>query len=255
MEIIPDPYIVNQSRQKENLYYVPSVPNTPLLSEKGDISFNLMGTAASNRNGVEAQAAYVPVKHVGLIARYSSSKSDDDIDYVKFNGFELGAGYVNQLSHDVLFEAYAGLGKGNILNHHHTGFSKVNLYQYFLQPAIGLNNDKKTIQLGLVSRFSGVKFKITSASFDRQREPFNDDQMKKLDEKPFHIFWEPGLVFRFGWKEMLFHTSFSYSSDLSSSKLQRSKQIFSILAAFDPGIEISYFVSNNYGWHSSIFDY
>ncbi len=128
-------------------------------------------------------------------------------------------------------EAYAGLGKGNISNNHHTGFSKINLTHYFIQPAIAINNENKTLQVAIVSRFTGVNFKVIDRTFNTQRELLSTAQFKSLDEKPFHVFWEPGAVLRFGWKEFLFHAGYSYSSDITNSSLHRSEAIISFGAS------------------------
>src|SRR5215203_4796049 len=230
--LIPDPYVVDDSRQKKNVYYVPSAPNTPLLSNKGDFNFNVLRTAAPVTNGYEFQAAYLPAKHIGIISRYSSGKDGGDYpDYMKYKSFEIGAGYVNQFYKDLHFETYAGMGKGKIANNHHTGFSNLDLTHYFIQPTIAINNAKKTVQFAFVSRFSGVNFKVIDTMFSNDREPINTAQFKILYEKPFHVFWEPGVVARFGWKQFLFHTGYSYSSDLTDSDLHRSEGIFSFGAS------------------------
>ena len=230
--LIPDPYVVDDSRQKKNIYYVPSAPNTPLLSNKGDINFNVLFTGASATDGYEFQAAYLPAKHIGIISRYSSATDDgDNPDYMNYKSFEIGAGYVNQFDKNLHFETYAGMGKGKIANTHHTGFSNVNLTHYFIQPTLAFNNERKTVQFAFVSRFAGVNFKVIDTMFSNDREPLNTAQFESLYEKPFHFFWEPGLVARFGWKQFLFHTGYSYSSDLTDSDLQRSKGVFSLGAS------------------------
>ena len=230
--IIPDPYVVDESRQQKNLYYVPSAPNTPLLSKKGDVNLNLLRTATSPINGFEVQAAYLPTKHIGILGRYSFAKDDEGYpDYVRYKSFEIGAGYVNQFYKDFHFETYAGIGKGKIANTHHTGFSNLNLTHYFIQPTLAVNNEMKTLQFAFVSRFNGVNFKVKDMTFNNLREPLNSAQFKSMNEKPFHVFWEPGLVLRFGWKEFLFHTGYSYSSDLTNSDLHRSEGVFSFGAS------------------------
>ena len=98
---------------------------------------------------------------------------------------------------------------------------------FFIQPAIAVSNEAKTCQLGFLSKISGVKFRVDTA-FDNEREPFSTGQVRALYDKPFHVIWEPGLIFRFGWKNFLFHTSYSYSADLTNSNLYRSKNNFSI---------------------------
>jgi hypothetical protein len=225
---IYDPYYVSESRQQENVYYVPSSPNTQLLSEKNDIGFNVVTSGGSKFSGVETQASYLPAKHVGLIAAYSSGKNEDgDGTYMKFHKFEGGVGYITNLSKGWHFETYGGMGTGKIDNFHATGNSKVNLTNFFIQPAFAVSNKKKTVQFGIVSKFSGVNFKVDTA-FDNAREQYSASQVIGLHDQPLHIMWEPGVVFRVGWKNFMFHTSYSLSADLTNSLLHRATDNFSI---------------------------
>jgi hypothetical protein len=224
---IYDPYVVSESRQKENLYYVPSSPNTQLLSEKNNIGFNLMASGGSKFSAVETQASFLPARHVGLIAEYSSGKNEGGETYMKYHKFEGGVGYVTPLSKEWHFEAYGGVGTGKINNMHETGSSKISLTNFFIQPAFAVSNKKRTVQFGIVSKFSGVNFKADTA-FDNAREPYNTSQVISLYDQPFHLMWEPGLVFRVGWKNFLFHTSYCFSTDLTNSQLHRATDNFSI---------------------------
>src|SRR5436190_24022679 len=86
---VSDPYFVSESRQKENFYYVPSAPNTPLHSQKNDLGFSLMRVSGSKYSGGDVQASYMPGKHIGIIGSYSFPGINSD--YVKYNRFELGS--------------------------------------------------------------------------------------------------------------------------------------------------------------------
>ena len=230
--VIPDPYIVDESRQRENIYYVPSAPSTALLSEKNDLNFNINRTSGSRFTGYEIQAAYLPWKHIGITGSYSHAGNKDGksgySSYMRYNRFEIGSGYIARFSRGWHFETYAGFGNGTIFNFHYTGTSKLNLTHFFLQPAIAISNEKKTVQLGLISRFEGVNFKVMDTLFSNEREPFSASQVKSLYDQPFHIMWQPGFVFRFGWKNFQLHTGYSYSADLTNPDLYRAKDNFSL---------------------------
>ncbi len=228
--IVSDPYIVAEARQKENLYYIPSAPSTPLHSKKGDMNFSLMRTSDSKHSGGEVQASFMPGNHVGIIGSYSyaGNRSSDNIDYAKYNRFELGSGFVTQLAKNLHFETYAGFGNGKISNTHATGSSRINLTHFFLQPAIAISDEKKNVQFGFVSKFAGVNLKVMDTSFNTDREPFSAIQLKGLYDQPFHIVWEPGFVFRVGWKNFQFHTGYSFSTDLTNPDLYKANGNFSI---------------------------
>jgi hypothetical protein len=230
---IADPYIVDEGRQKENLYYVPSSPSTSLLTEKNDLSLSAMRSSGTKFTGVEIQTAYMPGKHFGITGSYSyaANKNGNPYgggDFMKYNRLELGAGYVTWLSRGWHFETYAGFGNGKINNLHYTGSSRLNLTHFFLQPAIAVSNKKKTVQLGFVSRFEGVNFNVMDTSFNNDREPFSTSHIKSLYGQPFHVMWQPGFVFHFGWKHFLFHTGYSLSSDLTNPHLYQAKGNFSL---------------------------
>jgi len=226
---IPDPYYVDEARQKENIYYVPSAPNTPLLTEKGDLSFSAMRASGSKFTGAEIQAASLPWKHIGIIGSYSNGGNNSgEPNYMKYNRFEIGSGYVTKFAQGWHFETYAGLGSGKISNSHYTGFSRINLNHFFLQPAIAISDKKQTVQFAISSRVSGVNFKVRDTLFNTDRESFSHNQIKNLYEEPFHLMWEPALTFRAGWKNFLFNAQYSFSADLTNPDLYREKNNFSI---------------------------
>jgi hypothetical protein len=227
---MPDPYPVSQSRQEKNIYYIPSSPHTPLLAAKNDFSFQANSLAGSKFiEGFEIQGAFIPGKHIGVTGSYFNADNEYNMNYKRF---EAGAGYVTEFSRSLHFETYAGFGNGKIKNYHHTGSSSLNLTHFFLQPAIAIANEKKTLHFAFVSRFEGVNFKVTDTSFNTDREAFSANQLISLYDQPFHIMWQPGIVFRFGWKKLHFHSGYSYSADLTNPDLHRAKSIFSLGAIF-----------------------
>jgi hypothetical protein len=226
---IPDPYIVDIERQKQNIYYVPSSPNTPLLTEKNDFSFSVMRASGSKFTGAEIQAACLPWKHAGFIASYSGAGNrNGNPDYMTYHRFEIGAGYVSKFSKEGHFEIYGGLGNGKMMNSHYSGSSRINLNHFFLQPAIAISDKHQIIQFAVSSKFAGVNFKVRDTLFTTAREPFSSSQINSLYEQPFHVMWEPALSFRVGWKNFLFNAQYTLSSDLTNPDLHRSKNNFSI---------------------------
>ena len=230
-----DTGMVSESRQKENVYYISSSPNSPLLTKKNDLSFSAAVSSGSKFSGAEIQAAYLPWKHIGVIGSYSAGNTNnlyDGFKTTKYNRFEVGSGYVTQLSKGWLFETYTGLGNGKILNTHYSGSSKINLTHFFLQPAIAISSKKQTIQFAISSRFAGVNFKVQDTLFATDREPLSTHNLVSLYDTPFHILWEPAMIFRFGWKNFLFNAQYTISSDLTNPDLYRANDNFSLGATF-----------------------
>jgi hypothetical protein len=225
-----DPYIVNESRQKENYYYASSTQNVPLLEQKNDLSLALHGSFGDRQKGVDIHGAFNPAKNIGIMLSYSSIKNDGDVDndIVHIKHFELGPGYFKKISPFFHFETYGGVGFGTASNRHYTGNSKITSVNFFLQPAISVSNTYQTLQFAVVSKFSLNNFKIADTSFNNDREPFVTSQMKIISDNPSQVFWEPGFVFRAGWKEFVFQATYSISTDITNKELYRSKNSFSL---------------------------
>jgi hypothetical protein len=219
-----DPYYISMSRQKENIYYAPSGANAPLLTNKNDGSLTIGGSLTSKtKGGINLQAAYLPAKHIGLTANYSSTVYQGSSSH-----FEIGPGYVKKLSEYWSFETYGGAGFGNRENHHATGYSKIKTSNVFIQPTISVGGKEQKFQFAFVSRFNRVNFTLGDTTFNNDREYFVTQQMKLIAEKPVHLFWEPGFIMRAGWKNVLIQAGYQISTDLTNSNLQYAKENFSV---------------------------
>lgn len=226
---IDDPYYVDPERQKENVYYVPTTPNTPLLSKSQDLSFVISRSSNTKFSGVEAHAAFLPTDHVGIFASYASMNNDyGEGEFMNYSHFEGGAGYVKEISSAYHFEAYAGAGSGKIHNDHHTGTSNIGITNFFVQPSFAFTTKEKNIMLAFTSRIAGVHFNVRDTLFNTDRENFSATQINSLYAKPFHIVWEPGITLKAGWKNFMFQSSYFYSADLTNPDLYRVKGNFSL---------------------------
>jgi hypothetical protein len=140
----------------------------------------------------------------------------------------MGTGYVLPFSEKWLFETYGGWGTGKIKNLHETGLSFVRSNHLFLQPAIAVSNKKKTTQFAFVSKFTRMNFVNIDTSFDTAREAFSISQFNTLHQHPVQVFWEPGIILRFGWQQFLFHSSFTVSTNLSSRDFSQGRSNLSL---------------------------
>jgi hypothetical protein len=104
-----EPYIVPSDRQQDNSYHSPSTINAPLLAQKNDASLALHYAFLSQHKGVDVQAAFVPVNHLGLQASFRSYKQKGEETDGKIESFEIGTGYIKDWG-TVLFEGYADMG-------------------------------------------------------------------------------------------------------------------------------------------------
>jgi hypothetical protein len=209
-----DPYFVNESRQKENVYHAPAMQNIPLLSDKNDFSFSGSLGYTSRHSGVDIHTAFVPAKHFGLLAGFRSYSQKEKSEDGKINSYELGAGYIKD-NKNLHFELYGGIGGGSTTNSHFTGTSKLTFTNFFIQPTIAVQNPEKTVQFAFTGKLSHQNFRIADTSFTGEREPFVTNQFRIMAESPNRILWEPGLVLRAGWKNVLFNIGVSTLKDLS----------------------------------------
>lgn len=221
-----DPYYVQASRQTENVYYAPAALNVPLLSNKNEGSATLAGSFSGLHSALDIQGAFSPSNHFGVMANYTKGTPGGNDS--RYNRFELGAGYYRSLRSNGHVELYGGLGSGNIRNQHYTGTSHIKQMFYFLQTAIGLSNEKQTFKVALVSKISNVNFNVKDTLFDTDRENLSAAQIKGLYELPNHLYWEPGIVTKFGWTGFMFTLSYSGAIDLTNPETLHVKDNFSI---------------------------
>ena len=205
-------YIVDESRQKENVYHAPAMQNIPLLSEKNDFSFSGSLGYTSKHSGIDLHTAFVPAKHFGLLAGYRSYSQKENSENGSINSYEIGAGFLKD-NKNLHFEVYGGIGGGGTTNNHFTGTSKLTFTNFFVQPTIAIQNPEKTVQFAFTNKFSHQNFSIADTGFTGEREPFVTNQFKIIAESPNRIFWEPGIVFRAGWKSVLFNIGVSTLKD------------------------------------------
>lgn len=219
---LPDPYLVADSRQKENVYYAPPCQNVPLLSEKNDLSGSLSFGSTSKQSGVDVHSAFMPAKNFGLLGSYRSYKQKSNSVEGKISSYEFGAGYIKD-DKKLHLEVYGGIGGGQITNTHHSGLSTVKFNNFFIQPTIAVQNLEKTVQFAFVSRFSSLHFKVGDTTYKNAREPFVTSQLKLINDNPGRIFWEPGVVLRAGAKNVLLEIAFSVTDDLSKGSFAMDK--------------------------------
>jgi hypothetical protein len=226
-----DPYIVDIDRQRENSYHASPALHAPLLSQKKDLSLALHYAFLSRHSGVDFQGAYVPVNHLGLQASFRSYGQTGKPRDGKIESYAFGAGYVQDWG-NFLVETYAGIGGGSVQNFHHTGQSRINFTNYYIQPTIAVQSKDRSTQFALVARLSPTKFEIRDTSFEGAREPFVVKQFNQLSKNLNRFYVEPGLVFRTGWDHVQFQTAISLSLTKKSNDFLRDKSNFSFGLVF-----------------------
>lgn len=170
--------------------YIPNRVNSPMFKDKGEFKLDL----TTGRNGFDTQAAYSPIKNVGIMLNGCFSDRDKDTLSESFHEHiygEIGLGYYKLLADEKsVFEVYAGYGIGNTQTFYDWGTYipntklKADFSKIFIQPAIGINN--KALTVSFASRFSFIKMDIDR--MNSQYFTIND----------FDLFWEPAFTLAVG---------------------------------------------------------
>jgi hypothetical protein len=131
--------------------YVPTVPNTPMLSAQGEFSggahINLKGDANFN-------AAYAVSNHIGFLLGGALMKDERTAKDIRRKQFEAGMGYFNTFGPDRnrILEIYAGIGTGSTNRTYRdyddgtlisTELQEVNYSKTFLQVNYSSKKNKK----------------------------------------------------------------------------------------------------------------
>lgn len=160
-------------------FYTPNTINIPMLSEAGEGTVSGAFSQKNGRSGLEAQAIYSPVKHLGFMANYFnvhySGKTVTDISsffyetqyegHQRFAEGGIGGYFQAGPSDEYLLSLFAGLGQGKTFNRYSpppdaviqdTYDSDWRYRRWFVQPALGLKY--RRFQVGTALRFAWVNY-------------------------------------------------------------------------------------------------
>lgn len=91
--------------------YLPSVPNTPMLTTQGEIA---AGAHISLKGNFNFNSAYAVSNHVAVMANGAFMNNEQTKKDIKHKMVEIGAGYFNTFGPDNnrILEIYGGVGSG-----------------------------------------------------------------------------------------------------------------------------------------------
>ncbi len=99
--------------------YVPNQQNVPGFKEIGEFKFSAGQSNGNDYTGVDAQIAYAPAKHIGVMFNgFYASGAKNGVENEKGKGLfgEAGAGVWWPLKHNLVVEGYGGFGLGMVEN-------------------------------------------------------------------------------------------------------------------------------------------
>ncbi len=221
--------------------YMPSVPNTPMLTTKGEIA---AGAHISLKGNANFNSAYAVSNHFAVLANGAYMKNEATKKDVKHKMVEFGAGYFNTFGPDNnrILEIYAGIGSGKSERLFREFDSNKILTSTDFQEA---KYDKKFIQVNYSSkkrdniRLFGVNFGLNYGTALRmsfvKTNDFYRNGIQQANED--NIFLEPVFFTRMILSEQvqLQYTSGSNFGLKSRKFLNAGNSVFSIGAVVNLG--------------------
>ena len=212
--------------------YTPNALNVPLLQEQGEIKLMV---SANNY-----QAAYAVTDKIGIIAngRVATSANSSTINGAADNFdakntvFEGGIGYYGRTGRNLTYEVYGGGGISQV-GFHGTGTSVGKNYdvsglKFFIQPNIGFTS--RGFDIALSTRVSGLQFSTATGDYTASDLKSND-----LDglAKSTHLFLEPAITLRGGYKYVKLQAQIGGSFKLTSATIPYDSLIANLGLVFD----------------------
>jgi len=211
-------------------YYVPNTQNVPLFREKNE--YRISGTLAGGEESSckELQAAYSVTDHIGIMANFMSVKGgtiSDNYNWARGNYFDAAIGYFKPVSKYGVFEIYGGVGGSN--QHHHymapfsfngtsttssAGTADLSFTKVFVQPSFGFTTNGFDIiastRICLLS-FNSVVNQVSGN--------VNENNTLNNISDGSHLFLEPAITIRGGWKYVKLQLQASTASYLNNPDL------------------------------------
>lgn len=204
-------------------YYVPNTQHVPLFKDKNEYRFSAAYAEGDESSCGEFQAAYSVTGNMGIMANFMTAKGGEktNADYAHGNYFEGAAGYFKPVSKYGVFEIYGGIGKGSENHTYYDSYYKqpegdasLSLVKIFIQPAFGVTFN--ALDVALSTRISSLSFSnIHNNIYGNSVE---SNRLHDLDQK-MHLFFEPALTLRGGWKYVKVQLQASYSGYMNTPRL------------------------------------
>jgi len=221
--------------------YLPSVPNTPMLTTQGEVAASAHMSLKGNFN---FNSAYAVSNHFAVLANGAYLSNDGRKKDIKHKMIEVGGGFFNTFGPDKnrIIEIYAGLGSGKNERLFREFDDNKNLISTDFQEA---KYDKKFIQVNYSSkkknnlRLFGVNFGLNYGTALRmsfaKTNDFYRNGIRQADEN--NIFLEPIFFTRMILSDQvqLQYTSGSNFGLKSRKFLNAGNSVFSVGAVVNLG--------------------
>jgi hypothetical protein len=215
-------------------YYVANVQNVPLFKEKNEyrITAAYGGGDVDESSFYELQGAYSVTNHIGIMSNFMYTKAGEvsERNYGKGTYFEGAIGYFGPIGRIGVFEIYGGYGIGK--QHHeysyysgsYLGSADLSLNKIFLQPSLGLTFN--AFDVAFSSRLCRLSFNRIDYQIAKNSTHNNDWKIKEFNDmsSKSHLFVEPALTLRGGWKNVKVQYQLLWSIYSSNPKMDFGEQ-------------------------------
>lgn len=209
-------------------YYKPNAVNTPLFTDGGQAHLAFCGSGGGTEDNdggtayFDVQGSYSPIKHLGIIANYSTYKFNADNPNPNSGNVDARAhlleagigGYmpVGERKAKFVTELYVGGGGGKI-----SSDVDMKIRRLFVQPGLGLHSP--WVDASFALRISNVKFSDLNANgrsddYLMQQDLISSDG-RRID-KGSYTFYEPCFTVRGGYKFAKVQLQMVISDNVSS---------------------------------------
>lgn len=204
-----------QCNTSRSTYYAPNNVVVPALTQQHDATLNGGLALGSRHSGWELQAAYSPLKHLGVMFNHLNGQTSANSNYyyyyedapqkgrLKFT--EGGIGAYFPTSSKVTWSCWAGYGAGSVFNYYKyvdytssfypqnslTVHADLRYRRWFVQPSVLMRS--RFIRMGAALRFSRIEY--TGGEIDYRLPPDELAATEKIQEKG--IFFQPELAYSF----------------------------------------------------------
>ena len=193
--------------------YAPVGQNVPLFHEKGEVALSGGYCETWDARGVSLQFA-TAVNNKVLVTSSFYSMSDaygGSEDFWEGHGtyFEAGVGrYGYSPESKFTYELIGGLGYGSMKNKYNYSTVNANYIKPFFQPSFGVSGG--VAEFAVTARIGYVAYVSHSNTMPTPEERYRVDQY--FDEKSSSLAFEPGLTFRFGYRNVKLVAQYCYST-------------------------------------------
>jgi len=179
---------LSASLAAQHFYYAPNAAHIPTLTDRNDASFTLGVGRGSGFRALEAQVAYSPIRHVGIMFNYFGAGEKAVEQQKEIGGLQRFAeGGIGAYQHSEKGTAslFVGYGQGFVHNFYgQERYSRFQITRMFVQPSLMYHD--KYFRGGLALRFNHLVYTDGETAFNIEERELQ--AIRTIEERsPFFL--------------------------------------------------------------------